>query len=64
MATQLDPSDYPAVKLALQMGYKQHTIAAFFGGINQGRISTFKNSLLFLTVVAAAVLPAGFPPLP
>ena len=48
-------------KLALTLGYYQHTIAAFFG-CNQGRVSEFKNSPLFGLVAAAPALPPGFPP--
>lgn len=59
----LHPLDYPVAKLALMLGYKQHTIANFLGGFNQGRISEFKNSPVFRTVVPAHALPAGFPPL-
>jgi predicted XRE-type DNA-binding protein len=47
-------------KLALRLRYYQHQIAAFFG-INQGRISEFKNSSLFDRVEPANELPAGFP---
>lgn len=57
----IQPSDYGLVKLALQLRYFQHTIAAYLG-INQGRISEFKNSLLFQTTVPATALPVGFPP--
>ena len=48
-------------KLALLLGYYQHTVAAYFG-FNQGRVSEFKNSPLFRVVPAAHALPAGFPP--
>ncbi len=47
-------------KLALAYRYYQHTIAAYFG-INQGRISEFKNSAYFASVPAAGSLPADFP---
>lgn len=59
----LHPNDRPVAKLALTLGYKQHTIANFLGGFNQGRISEFKRSPVFHTVVPARALPAGFPPL-
>lgn len=49
-------------KLALALGYYQHTIAGFFG-CNQGRVSEFKNGPLFGFVAAAHALPPGFPPL-
>ena len=47
-------------KLALRLRYYQHTIAGYFG-INQGRISEFKNSAFFASVTPAAALPADFP---
>lgn len=47
-------------KLALRLRYYQHTIAAFFG-INQGRISEFKNSMAYRETEAAPELPPGFP---
>lgn len=47
-------------KLALRLRYYQHTIAAYFG-INQGRISEFKNSPAFRRIEPASDLPAGFP---
>lgn len=47
-------------KLALRLSYYQHTIAAFFG-VNQGRISEFKNSSYFHAVPSAEELPRGFP---
>lgn len=47
-------------KLALRLRYHQHTIAAFFG-INQGRISEFKNSANFGRISPAETLPDGFP---
>lgn len=47
-------------KLALRLRYYQHTIAAFFG-VNQGRISEFKNSPMFRKVPPAEDLPSGFP---
>ena len=47
-------------KLALRLRYYQHTIAAYFG-INQGRISEFKNSPSYRSVEAAPELPPGFP---
>jgi hypothetical protein len=54
--------DAPVVKLALILGYWQHRIAAYLG-INQGRISEFKNSPRFTATSAADHLPPGFPPL-
>ena len=47
-------------KLALILRYYQHTVAGYFG-INQGRISEFKNSAMFATVYPASDLPADFP---
>jgi hypothetical protein len=47
-------------KLALALRYYQHTIAAYFG-INQGRISEFKNSAYFASIPMATSLPADFP---
>lgn len=47
-------------KLALHSGFYQHQVAAHFG-INQGRISEFKNSQQFHNVEAARDLPVGFP---
>jgi hypothetical protein len=52
--------DAPFVKLALLMGYWQHRIAAYLG-INQGRISEFKNSPRFGETVTADELPPDFP---
>lgn len=57
----IQPKDYGLVKLALQLRYYQHTIAAYLG-VNQGRISEFKNSILFKVTLPASALPAGFPP--
>ncbi len=50
-------------KLALRLRYYQHTIASYFG-VNQGRISEFKNSPMFRKVPSAVSLPAGFPSRP
>ena len=50
-------------KLALQLGFYQHTIASYFG-INQGRISEFKNSPYYALIRVAPALPVGFPPGP
>jgi len=50
-------------KLALGLRYYQHTIASYFG-VNQGRISEFKNSPMFRKVTAAVRLPVGFPSRP
>jgi len=47
-------------KLALRLRYYQHTIAAYFG-VNQGRISEFKNSPAFEVVQPVEELPNGFP---
>jgi len=47
-------------KLALLRNYYQHSIAAYFG-INQGRISEFKNSANYRKIDAAVELPPGFP---
>lgn len=61
MASSLTTLDYPIIKLALSLRYFQHTIAAYFG-VNQGRISEFKNSPFFATIAPATALPVGFPP--
>lgn len=58
--TSLTPDQARIVKLALRLRYYQHTIAAFFG-INQGRISEFKNSDAYKDVVPAETLPPSFP---
>ena len=47
-------------KRALRERYYQHQIAAFFG-INQGRISEFKNSAAYQAVMPVEELPRGFP---
>jgi len=47
-------------KLALQSGYFQHQIAAYYD-LNQGRISEFKRSAQFSKVAPATELPADFP---
>ena len=60
MASHIPPDAYPVVKLALLKRIKQHLIAAYYG-INQGRISEFKNSSLFVAVKPATLLPDGFP---
>jgi len=57
----LTPNQQRIAKLALRLRYYQHTIAAYFG-VNQGRVSEFKNSPQFDQVEAATELPAGFPP--
>lgn len=59
----LTPHQMRVAKLALKLRYFQHTIAAHFG-VNQGRISEFKNSAMFRKVHPASTLPAGFPPRP
>jgi hypothetical protein len=56
----LSPDQQRIAKLALRLRYFQHTIAAHFG-VNQGRISEFKNSPVFERVEPAGELPAGFP---
>lgn len=56
----LTPHQQRVAKLALHLSYYQHTIAAFFG-VNQGRISEFKNSRSFHAVGPAKQLPPGFP---
>lgn len=58
--TALTPHQQRVAKLALRLSYYQHTIAAFFG-VNQGRISEFKNSTRFHAVPPADELPKGFP---
>ena len=55
----LTPDQQRIAKLALKFGYYQHQIAAFFG-INQGRVSEFKNSEAFRTIEPALELPPGF----
>ena len=57
---RLTPDEQRIAKLALRLRYFQHTIAAYFG-INQGRISEFKNSPIYERVEPAGELPAGFP---
>ena len=61
LLTGLTPHQMRVAKLALMSRYFQHTVAAYFG-INQGRISEFKNSAMFRKVPPASALPAGFPP--
>ncbi|MDF2900347.1 MAG: hypothetical protein K0Q62_406 [Phenylobacterium sp.] len=56
----LTPDQRRVAKLALRLRYYQHTIAAYFG-INQGRISEFKNSLAYRETEPAPELPLGFP---
>lgn len=56
----LTPEQRRITKLALRLRYYQHTIAAYFG-INQGRISEFKNSEAYRSTEAARELPPGFP---
>jgi hypothetical protein len=56
----LTPNQQRIAKLALRLRYYQHTIAAYFG-VNQGRVSEFKNSPQFDKIEAASELPAGFP---
>ncbi len=56
----LTPHQQRVAKLGLSLSYYQHSIAAFFG-VNQGRISEFKNSRHFHTVSPANQLPPGFP---
>jgi len=58
--TDLSEDQKPIAKLALQLRYYQHQIAAYFG-INQGRISEFKNSASYGLIVPATSLPADFP---
>jgi hypothetical protein len=58
--TALTPNQQRVAKLALRLRYYQHTIAAYFG-VNQGRISEFKNSPLYDRAEMAGELPAGFP---
>lgn len=58
--TALTPNQQRIAKLALRLRYYQHTIAAYFG-VNQGRVSEFKNSPLFEKVEPAQELPPGFP---
>jgi hypothetical protein len=60
MMASLTPDQARIAKLALRLRYYQHTIAAFFG-INQGRISEFKNSAAYKAVEPADELPPGFP---
>lgn len=58
--SQLTKEQQRIAKLALRLSYFQHTIAAYFG-VNQGRISEFKNSAAYRFVDAAQELPRGFP---
>jgi len=59
--SSLTPPQMRIAKLALQLRYYQHTIASYFG-VNQGRISEFKNSPMFRMIAPATALPTGFPP--
>lgn len=61
--SSLTPQQMRIAKLAIQLRYYQHTIASFFG-VNQGRISEFKNSALFGKTAPATSLPSGFPSQP
>lgn len=61
--TALTPNQQRIAKLALRLRYYQHTIAAYFG-VNQGRISEFKNSPHYERAEMAGELPAGFPSQP
>ncbi|WP_406853330.1 hypothetical protein WEU32_06760 [Brevundimonas sp. BH3] len=56
---KIPPRLYAVVKLALIKGYFQHWIAARLG-VNQGRISEFKNSPLFDLTTPATSLPDGW----
>lgn len=56
----LTPEQQRIAKLALRLRYYQHTIAAYFG-INQGRISEFKNSPAYRATEPASELPPNFP---
>lgn len=58
--SDLTEEQKPVAKLALEMGYWQHEIAAYYS-INQGRISEFKNSVEFKKTVSAPGLPSDFP---
>jgi hypothetical protein len=62
MMAALTPYQQRIAKLALRLSYYQHTIAAYFG-VNQGRISEFKNSAVFPSVQPIEELPHGFPKL-
>lgn len=50
------------IKLARQMGYYCHTIAAYFG-FNQGRIPDVTKGRIHPEVSAASALPDDFPAL-
>jgi hypothetical protein len=56
----LNPEQQRVAKLALLHRYFQHTVAAHFG-VNQGRISEFKNGPNYESIEPASELPAGFP---
>ncbi|GEM_PF-2812880 len=56
----LTPQQMRIAKLALRLRYYQHTIASYFG-VNQGRISEFKNSPMYRQISPATSLPSGFP---
>lgn len=56
----LTETQKPIAKLAIQLRYYQHRIAAYFG-INQGRISEFKNSAEYGMIIPAVMLPSDFP---
>lgn len=58
--SSLSPHQMRVAKLAIQRRYYQHTIASHFG-VNQGRISEFKNSAMFGKTAPATSLPSGFP---
>lgn len=58
--TALNLEQQRVAKLALLRRYFQHTIAAHFG-VNQGRISEFRNSSCYERIEPASDLPAGFP---
>lgn len=63
MSTRSPNAEQAAIiKLARQMGYYCHEIAAYFG-FNQGRIPDVTKGRIHPGVSAAMALPADFPPL-
>jgi len=55
-------SDAAIAKRAINLGYYQHDIAAYFK-INQGRISELNTGKLAPYVAPSETLPPDFPPL-
>lgn len=61
-STTLDDAKIAIAKLALKLGYFQHTIAAYFE-TNQGRISEIKTGKRGQQVKPIDYLPPDFPAL-